>query len=197
MSQLRRLVLMRHGETTGESSIRFHGSTDVSLSDEGRAQVRDAARGLKGEFFDLVVASALRRSWQAASIVAGGAPVRIEYRFNEIGFGRWEGLTREEIEASDPVLYAEWDGKVEGFEYPGGEARADFRARVEQGLEGLQTGGATSVLVVAHKGTVRTIAESLLGAPLEDGEPPLAGSLGLFCAADDDWRLGRRGSNPG
>ena len=104
---------------------------------------------------------------------------------------------REEIEASDPVLYAEWDGKVEGFEYPGGEARADFRARVEQGLEGLQTGGATSVLVVAHKGTVRTIAESLLGAPLEDGEPPLAGSLGLFCAADDDWRLGRRGSNPG
>ena len=133
MSKLRRLVLMRHGETTGQSSIRFHGSTDVALSDEGRAQMRTAARGLVQECFDLVVASALRRSWQAAAIVAAGAPVRLEHGFNEIDFGRWEGLTKEEIEASDPVPYADWQAKVEDFEFPGGETRADFRARVEQG----------------------------------------------------------------
>ena len=83
MPQLHRLVLMRHGETTGESSIRFHGSTDVPLSEEGCAHVRAAARSLKGEYFDLVVASALRRSWQAAAIVAEGAQVRIDHRFND------------------------------------------------------------------------------------------------------------------
>ena len=196
MSKLRRLVLMRHGETTGQSSIRFHGSTDVALSDEGRAQMRTAARGLAQECFDLVVASALRRSWQAAAIVAAGAPVRLEHGFNEIDFGRWEGLTKEEIEVSDPVPYADWQAKLEDFEFPGGETRADFRTRVEQGLERLRASGATSVLVVVHKGTVRSIAESLLGKPLEDGEPPLAGTLGLSRAPEGSWLLGRRGSDP-
>ena len=92
MSNLRRLVLIRHGETTGQSSIRFHGSSDVALSDEGRVQMREAARGLRTEVFDLIVASPLRRSWESARILSGGAPVRLEPDFREIDFGRWEGI---------------------------------------------------------------------------------------------------------
>ena len=42
MSNLRRIVLVRHGETVGNSSLRFHGSSDVALSDEGREQMRAA-----------------------------------------------------------------------------------------------------------------------------------------------------------
>ena len=80
MSQLCRLVLIRHGETVGDSSVRFHGSNDVELSAEGRALMREVARGLRGEVFDLVLASPLRRSWEAASIVVGGAPVRFRAR---------------------------------------------------------------------------------------------------------------------
>ena len=66
---LRRLVLIRHGETVGESSVRFHGSTDVALSDEGRAHMLEAARQVRGEALDLVVASTLRRSWRAAMLL--------------------------------------------------------------------------------------------------------------------------------
>ena len=33
---LNRILLVRHGETEGESSIRYHGSADVALSEEGR-----------------------------------------------------------------------------------------------------------------------------------------------------------------
>ena len=33
------LVLVRHGETEGESSIRYHGRNDVALSALGRAQM--------------------------------------------------------------------------------------------------------------------------------------------------------------
>ncbi len=108
MSQLRRLVLIRHGETVGDSSVRFHGSNDVELSAEGRALMREVARGLRGEVFDLVLASHLRRSWEAASIVVGGAPVRLAHAFREIDFGRWEGVTKPELEASDPLLYKDW-----------------------------------------------------------------------------------------
>ena len=103
MSGLRRIVLIRHGETVGNSAERFHGSSDLALSAEGREQMRARGGALATEVFDLVVASTLRRSWEAAQIVSGGAPIRLEHEFREIHFGRWEGLTKSEIEASDPV----------------------------------------------------------------------------------------------
>jgi broad specificity phosphatase PhoE len=195
MSRLRRLVLVRHGETVGNSSVRFHGSNDVELSAEGRALMREVGRGLRGEVFELVVASPLRRSWEAASIVVGGAPVRLEHDFREIHFGRWEGLTREEIEATDPVLFKDWQEKTTGFDFPGGEPRAEFQARVLRGLERLEQSGARSALIVVHKGTIRTIADRLLGEPLAEGEPPLGGAVALSRGPDGSWVQGRRSSN--
>jgi broad specificity phosphatase PhoE len=194
-SKLRRIVLLRHGDTVGNSHERYHGSADVALSDEGRSQMRSASRQLAREVFELVVASPLRRSWESAWIVAGGAPVRIEDGFREIHFGRWEGLTAQEIEARDPVAYQQWQARASGFEFPGGERREDFRKRVTEGLARIGSSGAANVLVVAHKGVVRAIAEQLLGEALADGDPPLGGKVSLT-RQGDRWRLGRRSSNP-
>ena len=196
MSKLRRIVLLRHGETVGNSKERFHGSSDVALSDEGRGQMQAASQKLAREVFEIVVASPLRRSWESARIVAGGAPVRLEVGFREVHFGRWEGMTAAEIEASDPVLYKDWQAKAPGFEYPSGEPRAEFKARVLAGLESLRESGATHALVVVHKGVIRTIAEQLLGEPIEAGIPALGESVSLSRNADDSWFVGRRGSNP-
>lgn len=196
MSNLRRIVLLRHGETEGNSKERFHGSSDIPLSEEGRAQVRAASRRLAREVFDVVVASPLRRSWESARIASGGAPLRLETGFREVHFGRWEGMTAEEIAQSDPVLYADWQAKAPGFEYPSGEPRAAFRSRVLAGLESLQASGASCALLVVHKGVIRVIAEHLLGKPLEDGIPALGESVSLTRQTDGSWFLGRRGSDP-
>ncbi len=196
MSQLRRIVLVRHGDTDGNSSTRFHGSGDVALSQGGREQVRLAGHCLAREVFDLIVASPLRRSWESARILSGGAPVRLEPDFREIHFGRWEGLNEEEIEASDPVLYRDWKDGAEGFEFPSGEPRGEFRERVLRGLAGLQESGARCALVAVHKGVIRTISEALLGDPLEAGVPELGGVVALSRNPDGSWFTGRHGSNP-
>ena len=65
-----------------------------------------------------------------------------------------------------------------------------------RGLERLEQSRATCALVLAHKGPVRIIAEKLLGTPLEDGEPALAGAVGVSLGADGVWRRGRRSSDP-
>jgi broad specificity phosphatase PhoE len=195
MSVLSRIVMVRHGETEGQSSVRFHGSGDVPLCDEGRAQLRDSSRRLRGEAFDLVVASNLRRSWEAAAIVSGNAPVRMDPNFREIDFGRWEGLTVEEIEATDPVLYEDWLEGRESFDFPSGEPRADFRARVSQGIESLRASGASSVLLVCHKGVIRALGESLTGQPLTS-LIELGGISSVSRGADGQWYEGRRGSDP-
>jgi len=196
VSTLRRIVLLRHGETVGQSSLRFHGANDVALSDEGRHHVREAARSLRNEVFDLVVTSPLRRAWEAAQIATGAAALRIEADFREIHFGRWEGLTMEEIEAADPALHREWMERLESFEFPAGESRAGFHERVRCGLERLQQSGASSALVVSHKGPICSIARELLGHPLEEHEPPLAGIVSLYRDHDGSWLQGRRGSDP-
>lgn len=190
---LLRLVMLRHGETVGNSSVRFHGAGDVALSDPGRAQMRAAGRGLRQEVFDLVVASPLRRSWEAAKIVAGAAPVRLEDGLREIDFGRWEGLTSEEIAVRDPVLHREWRERARGFEYPGGELRAEFQGRVMQAFGRIEASGAEGVLVVGHKGVIRTIAEKLLAAALPEGAPELACAVALAHGVAGPWRLRERG----
>ena len=195
MSSLRRIVMIRHGETVGRSSIRFHGSGDVPLCDEGRGQLRRSMVALRSECFDLVIASTLRRSWEGAAIVSCGAPVRLEPDFREVHFGQWEGLTAEEIEATDPALYQDWQSGAEHFEYPGGELRGEFRARVRRGLDRLMSSGATSVLLVSHKGVIMTIGEALLNQPLS-AELPLGGVAAVSLGSDGTWREGRRGSNP-
>lgn len=196
MTVLRRMVLVRHGETVGNSSTRFHGRSDVALSAEGREQVRGAALGLGTELFDLVVASPLQRAWQTAQLLRSGS-ARLEPGFREVDFGRWEGLTAEEIEARDPVLHREWRAHPATFDYPGGEARADFNARVHAGLARIEQSGATTVLVAAHKGVIRTIVTKLYGSSLEPEVPALGGVIGLSRNAAGAWYLGRTGSSPG
>ena len=196
MSRLQRIALLRHGQTEGNSRERFHGAGDVALSREGQAEMRAAGAALAREWFDLVVASPLQRSWQGAVIVTGGsAPVRIEPEFREVHFGRWEGLTAKEIEEQDPILYREWQ-EGRDFVFPGGERRSDFQARVECGLARVLATGARSALLVLHKGPIRAIARKLVGEALPPGQPALAECLFLARSAAGRWHLGLRGSNP-
>ena len=187
MSSVTRIALLRHGETDGESSVRYHGATDVALSEAGRAQVRATARRLGDLRFDLVVSSPLERARACASIVAPGRPVRLENDFREVHFGRWEGRTAEEIEAMDPVLYREWRETPDTFAFPEGDVRADFRARVRRGLARLLESDVRSILVLCHMGVARTVVEDLTGSPLAKGLPALGQAVQLSRRPTGPW----------
>jgi broad specificity phosphatase PhoE len=195
-SALRRLVLVRHGETVGNSKERLIGSGDPDLSDAGRDQMLRARAALAGQVVDAVVTSPAKRAFQAAAVLTGGAAARLEPDFREIHFGRWEGRSLAEIEAADPALFAQWRESGADFEFPGGELRAAFRARVARGLERLQASGATGALVIAHKGPIREIVRVLTGTAPDRDHPALGESITLTRAADGSWQVGTRSSNP-
>lgn len=188
MDELVRLVLVRHGETVGQSSIRYHGITDVVLSSRGRAQAEQARLALAGESFEHLVASPLSRAWQTATVLFPRQRIDLEQDFREVDFGRWEGLTGEEIARRDPALHAEWQRAPGQFDYPGGEGRPHFRARIAGGLERLLGTGAPSALVVAHKGVIRVLASLLTGEELPVGEPPLGAVLRFERRSGGAWR---------
>jgi broad specificity phosphatase PhoE len=166
----RRLTLVRHGETDGQSSIRYYGRTDVPLSPLGRAQMERVRAALAARRFAAVYTSTLSRASEAARIIsdaAGGTVLRpmLIAGFDEIDFGEWEGLTIEEIQERCPRLYTEWAAHRGGdFIYPGGESTRGFRARVAQALrEVLARAPSGELLFVLHKGVIRCILAELLG----------------------------------
>jgi broad specificity phosphatase PhoE len=172
------LVLIRHGETEGESSIRYHGRNDVALSELGRAQMRAARREIESRFgtiaFDHTFATPLSRAREGAHIIAGhAAPVTPIEEFIEVHFGLFEGLTLEEIQQRHPLEFEKWrvDPLAPSYTYPQGESRAAFTERVEFGLTTmLKVIGASRraehgrVMIVAHRGVIRTIVRALTGA---------------------------------
>ena len=183
-----RLVLVRHGETVGNSSIRYYGRTDIELSELGRDQMRAAARALRTELgfpqFAQIFASPLCRATEGARIIAGdAAPIVAIEEFREVDFGDFEGLTAGEIEDRFPREFALWnrDRLAPDYAYPGGESRANFAARVRNGIErmmALRRPGIT--LIVAHRGVIRTITQTLT-----DAEPTVElGSIQVLAAND-------------
>ena len=195
MTALNRIVLVRHGETVGQSSIRYYGATDVALSDRGREQVREAALALPGDAFDWVLTSPLSRAWESARMVAPNRSLRLLDELREIDFGRWEGLTAEEIRARDPIRYEDWQAGRPGFDYPGGERRADFQARVALAVDLMMNSGQSSLLVVVHKGVIRAIVREVVGEELAEGLPELGGIVQLTRNVSGHWFVGRRGSS--
>jgi broad specificity phosphatase PhoE len=174
MPGVRRLWLVRHGETEGQSSIRYHGRNDVALNDVGRAQIHALAPWVRQVPFRRVVCSPLRRAAESAAILAAhcGLPataVEVEERLREISFGACEGMTRDEIAAAFPAFWPAYEqGLVDTF--PDGEPRAAFAARVAAAIRELASmDWGSDLLVVAHRGTVRQALRTLL--ELRPGEP--------------------------
>ena len=188
MSDVSRFILVRHGETVGDSSIRYHGNNDVALSRAGRIQAERLVGTLPFEV-DCVVSSPLCRAWQTATVLLPRASIEIEPAFKEIHFGRWEGLTREEIEACDPDLHSDWQARAPGFEFPEGEPQDDFQRRIREGLERLLALSAESVLVVAHKGVVRHLAETLTHETLPDAVPDLGELISVQRKPNGSWSM--------
>src|SRR5271168_247747 len=90
------LVLVRHGETEGESSIRYHGRNDVALSALGRSQMIAAREEIESRFglnrFDHIFATPLSRAMEGARIIAGHeADIVTVEEFIEVHFGLFEG----------------------------------------------------------------------------------------------------------
>lgn len=190
------LVLVRHGETVGQSSIRLYGATDIALSEVGEAQVMRAAEALKDEGFARVIASPLCRSRRAAELVAARqrppAPVVVVPDLREVDFGDWEGLTFDEVGARDPQGLHDSRTLGQKFGYPGGESRASFWARVQAVARTLEFAGSGRAAAVLHKGVIKAVIAALTGMPEAEAAAlpvSLAGYYRLRAGRDGFWDI--------
>ena len=161
-----RLYLVRHGATQLTAEDRFSGSVGVDLSKEGRAQVRRLAKRLADESISAIYCSPLSRTVETAAILAEPHKLPLIHRegLKEISHGRWEGLTRPEVEARFPDEYTSWEADPFTFAPLDGESGVGVLARALPVIRQIVVSHAgQGVLVVSHKATLRILLSSLLG----------------------------------
>lgn len=103
---MKRLVLIRHGESTWNKENRFTGWTDVDLSEKGVEEGRKAGKTLKenGFRFHYCYTSYLKRAIKTLNLVLEEMdllwlPVEKSWRLNEKHYGNLQGLNKGEMAA--------------------------------------------------------------------------------------------------
>ena len=100
---MKKLVLLRHGESTWNKENRFTGWTDVDLTPKGVEEARNSGRLLRaaGFTFDIAYTSVLKRAIRTLWIVLDEMdqmwiPVELSWRLNERHYGALQGLNKLE-----------------------------------------------------------------------------------------------------
>jgi 2,3-bisphosphoglycerate-dependent phosphoglycerate mutase len=103
---MKKLVLVRHGESDWNRENRFTGWTDVDLSAKGREEAREAGKVLRegGYTFDVAYTSVLKRAIHTLWTVLDELdlvwiPVHRSWRLNERHYGALQGLDKGETAA--------------------------------------------------------------------------------------------------
>ncbi len=182
---LRRLVMLRHGQTDYNAGSRMQGQLDIELTDLGRAQAVAAAEVLAKRQPLLIVSSDLRRAYDTAVPLGErtGLRVQVDTRLRETNLGDWQGLTHAEVDEGAPGARDAWRDDATLAPH-GGESRIDVADRsaplVAQLVKGEPDWGADGsdrpVVLVAHGGLIAALTAGLLGLPVQSW--PALGGMG-------------------
>jgi broad specificity phosphatase PhoE len=161
-----KVYLIRHGRTAWNKDVRFRGQADLPLDEVGEAQAEAIASRLKTRPIKAIYSSPLTRAIKTAEPLAKalGLEVIVEEGFNDINYGRWQGLSPSEVAALYPDLYRMWLEAPHLVRVPGGEGLDDVRARAEKALvEILKRHPGEEIAIVGHQVVNKVLLCAVLG----------------------------------
>lgn len=173
---MKRIFLIRHGETEWSRSGKHTSVTDLPLTARGEEQ----ALALRAELDRLGVSpsatvwSSPRLRARHTAELAGFTDVSIEPDAVEWAYGRYEGLTTPEIREHHPHWQIFDDG------CPDGESVAEFSGRIDRLVE--RALAEEELVIVAHGHLSRGFTARMLGAPVGFGRriEVLPASISVF-----------------
>lgn len=153
----RMILLVRHGETEMNVEGRLQGRSQASLTEAGRSFAQDTARVISREVGKgdcVVFTSPLTRALETTEIISaelsGQKKTVTDERISEVDFGKWDGLTYDEIDAvwpgaRDAGAPGEWY-----FKAPEGESFDACRIRLARFLADLTNAPHEHKIIVSH-----------------------------------------------
>ena len=159
-----KLILLRHGMTEANEKRLYCGSTDLSLSEAGKAALLQ--RKKETTYPDItgmrILTSGMKRCGETLALLYGDVPHKADAAFREMDFGAFEMRCYEELK-DDPAYQAWIAGDNEKNVAPGGESGVIMTARVLAGLDRLLAEN-RDTLLVTHGGVIAAVMARLFPA---------------------------------
>ena len=157
---MKKLYLVRHGESEFNAEKRWTGQTDVALTDKGRQQAEAIAVKLQEPAFkdiEKIYASDLKRAYETAMIINQKMNLELtaDAALREINLGLLEGQLKAEIQKGE---YGHLQREAEmsrNVKYPDGESVFELTERMTHKISEILNQH-DSVLVVAHSRAIRS-----------------------------------------
>lgn len=166
---VQQVYIVRHGETEWSLSGQHTGTTDVPLTEHGRQVARLLRPILDKESFRLTLTSPLQRARETCRLAGFEETANSEPDLVEWNYGRYEGLTPDQIHATAPRWQIFRDG------CPGGEQPGEIGARVDRVIAKVRAVEG-HVVLFAHGHVLRVFAARWLGLPPSAGQHFLLGT---------------------
>ena len=166
---------IRHGETAWSLTGQHTGTTDISLTDNGRRSAERIRRVLAGNAFGLVLCSPMRRARETCELAGFGDKAVIDSDLVEWNYGEYEGLTPEQIHEVAPGWLIFRDG------CPGGEAPEQVGTRVDRVIARSRTVDG-DIALFGHGHMLRVLVARWIGLSASGGQHFLldTGTLGIL-----------------
>lgn len=150
---------IRHGAIDETLSGKYIGTTDVPLSEKGKAALRKLDNECKYPGTQVVFTSPLKRCTETCKILYPELSPLAIANLSECNFGEWECKTAEELK--NDLDFEKWLAGDNSVKPPKGESNADFVRRIcrmfESIVEGLMKTGTTESVIVTHGGVIMTL----------------------------------------
>jgi len=156
------LWLVRHGETEWSASGRHTGTTDLELTEAGRAHATALRERLHGQEFARVLTSPLRRARVTCELAGFGDRAEIVTDLAEWDYGQDEGLTTLQIREERPGWTVWRDGPK------GGETAEDVARRADRVIA-LAAESPGPVLAFGHGHLCRVVGARWIGLAPSEG----------------------------
>jgi broad specificity phosphatase PhoE len=192
-----RILLIRHGETDWNATLKYQGHNTTPLNQQGREQAERVGKRLAAYPVAAIYTSDIVRAAETAQIIGeyvGMQPI-VAAKMREIDVGKWEGLTPDDLYRQYPEHMAEFDRDPANTVRLGGESYAQVQVRALEGLAEISAAHAQDdvVVVVSHGGTIRAMICDIIGLELRHfGRLWLDnGSISEIRTHHGKWRLVR------
>ncbi|CAI6006925.1 unnamed protein product [Closterium sp. NIES-65] len=166
IKEAKRVVLVRHGESTWNATGRIQGSSDFSvLTAKGESQAETSRQMLAADSFDVCFHSPLQRSARTAEVIwaARTAPMIPLHDLREIDLYSFQGLFKEEGKARFGENYRMWQKDAANFEIDGHYPVRELWARAAACWQEILRSEGRSVLVVAHNAVNQALVATATG----------------------------------
>ncbi|HCD45176.1 MAG TPA: histidine phosphatase family protein [Lachnoclostridium sp.] len=161
-----KIYLIRHGQTDWNIQGRIQGSHDIPLNEMGRSQAELLAKGMDSRPVSRIFSSTLTRAMETAERISSRQKVEIYSmpQLIEVEFGKWEGMTWDEIMEAYPKEYKLWTLSPDEASPPGGETQDQVISRCVLAVGEILriTGGREDVAIVSHGATIAYIVSYMM-----------------------------------